>query len=926
MHFLDKYLGDQNEKILKRMRKRVIEVNALEEKFSAMSDEDLRMMTDELKDRLGDDRGVCDPKELEKRLDGILVEAFAVVREAAKRTLGQRHFDVQLIGAQVLHERGIAEMKTGEGKTLTSTAAVYVNALAGRGVHVVTVNDYLARRDTAWMGQVYHFLGLSLGCIQNQGVAYVYDSTVKADEEDSQEEEMKSFKVDMDNLRPVSRREVYQTDITYGTNNEFGFDYLRDNMVYSADQRVQRPLHYAIIDEVDSILIDEARTPLIISAPDAESTDRYQQFAQLVRQLEEGNDYTVDEKMNAVSLTQVGIEKAEKRLGVANIYTEDVTLAFHLDQALKAQALFHKDQDYVVKDGEVLIVDEFTGRLMPGRRYSQGLHQAIEAKEGVEVQKENRTLATITIQNYFRMYKKLSGMTGTAATEAEEFQKIYDLEVVQIPTNKKVVRIDRADVVYKNETGKFQALVKEVKQRHQKGQPVLIGTISIEKNELLSELLEKAGVSHNLLNAKNHEREAEIIAQAGRIGAVTVATNMAGRGVDIVLGGHPYNKEEAQKVKDAGGLLVLGSERHEARRIDNQLRGRSGRQGDQGESQFFISMEDELMRIFGSDRIKRMMDAMGIPDDMPIENNMVSRAMESAQKKVEGHHFDTRKHLLQYDDILNHQRRAVYRMRNEILELAKDDQQERTLRAVIMEMVSEELRGIVAIHTASPHASDWQGEEIMKTIETLFPLDDTVKNEISMILRDQQGDEARSAVVDFLITQAEQTYVAVEELFDDKEALRETEKSILLRTIDTHWMDHLDAVEHVRAGIGLRGYGQRDPLVEYKRETHRLYEELLALIHSQVALSIFKISRDVDHAMKVSPLFQQFRNIQLSAPAKTAETKKSAISMEGESDATSQAEIVEESLYPKVGRNDPCPCGSKHSDERPIKYKHCHGK
>ncbi len=922
MHFLDKYLGDQNEKILKRMRKRVVEINALEEKFAAMTDEDLQAMTATLHSRLGEDRVICDQKELEKRLDAILPEAFAVVREAAKRTLGQRHFDVQLIGAMVLHERGIAEMKTGEGKTLTSTASVYLNALAGRGVHVVTVNDYLARRDTAWMGQVYNFLGLTLGCIQNQGVAYLYDSTVKADEEDSTEEELKSFKVDMDNLRPVPRKEVYQADITYGTNNEFGFDYLRDNMVYDVDQRAQRPLHYAIIDEVDSILIDEARTPLIISAPDAESTERYQQFAQLARHLQPEIDYTVDEKMNAVSLTQIGIEKAEKWLGVSNIYTEDVTLAFHLDQALKAQALFHRDQDYVVKDGEVLIVDEFTGRLMPGRRYSQGLHQAIEAKEGVEVQRENRTLATITIQNYFRMYQKLSGMTGTAATEAEEFQKIYELDVVQIPTNKKVVRLDRADVVYKNETGKFQALVKEVKQRNEKGQPVLIGTISIEKNEILSSLLEKAGVPHKLLNAKNHEHEAEIIAQAGRVGAVTVATNMAGRGVDIVLGGHPYSQEEAQKVKDAGGLLVLGSERHEARRIDNQLRGRSGRQGDPGESQFFISMEDELMRIFGSDRIKRMMDAMGIPDDMPIENGMVSKAMESAQKKVEGHHFDTRKHLLQYDDILNHQRRAIYRKRNEILEIAHGAQEERTLKDVIMEMVREELEGIVALHTASPHAADWQGEEIVKTVETLFPLDDPAKKGIFVILKERQADEARAAVVDFLMIHAEQAYTAIEELFDDKNTLRETEKSMLLRTMDSHWMDHLDAVEHVRAGIGLRGYGQRDPLVEYKRETHRLYEELLVLIHSQVVFSMFKISREVDHELKTSPLLKQFKNIQFSAPAKTAETRKSAIALNGDHQSEGEsfhAEIIEERSYPKVGRNDPCPCGSG------IKYKRCHG-
>lgn len=922
MKLLEKIMGDPNKKILKRLYKKAEEVNGFEEKIQALSDEELLKKTAEFKERIGDTSKLSQ-EGLQKKLDALLPEAFAVVREAAKRTLQQRHFDVQLIGAMVLHERGIAEMRTGEGKTLTSTAVVYLNALAGKGAHIVTVNDYLARRDTAWMGQVYNFLGLSVGCIQNQGGAFLYDSTAVADEQDSEEDEVKSFKVDIDNLRPCERTEAYQADVTYGTNNEFGFDYLRDNMVGELSQRVQRELHFAIIDEVDSILIDEARTPLIISAPDEESTQKYKQFAQIVKQLQPEKDYVIDEKLRAAALSEEGIKKAEEKLGVANIYTEDVTLAFHLEQALKAEAVFQKDKDYVVKDGEVMIVDEFTGRLMPGRRYSQGLHQAIEAKENLEVQRENRTLATITIQNYFRMYSKLSGMTGTAKTEEEEFIKIYGLEVVQVPTNKPIQRNDLRDVIYKNETGKMQALVKDVRERQKKGQPVLIGTISIEKNEGMSEVLTKAGIDHNILNAKNHEREAEYIAQAGKVGSVTVATNMAGRGVDIVLGGAPLNEQEYEKVKKLGGLYVLGSERHEARRIDNQLRGRSGRQGDPGESRFYISMDDDLLRIFGTDRIKGLMNAMKMPDDMPIENKMVNRSIETAQKKVEGHNFDTRKHLLQYDDILNHQRQSVYNMRNEVLEVAEEKHEGRTLRDMIMEMVQEESAAVVELHTMEGRAPEWNTKEITDVVETMHPLSDDSKKELDVVKTKGSAEEAREKMTTLLMDQATEVYDGIDELYaEDPDSLKQNEKSVLLRTIDMHWMDHLDAVEHIRAGIGLRGYGQRDPLVEYKRETHRLYKELLNLIRSQVAFSVFKIARDVNSVIEQSPLLKQFQNVQFSAPAKSADSRKSAISTsaaQAQGESSSSASVTQEKAYPKAGRNDPCPCGSG------KKYKKCHG-
>ncbi|NOY35864.1 MAG: preprotein translocase subunit SecA [bacterium] len=656
---LSKIFGDPNKKTVKKLSPIVASINEIEGDFKDLSGAQLKEKTLEFKERIA--KG--------EPLDDILPEAFALVREVAKRTLEQRHYDVQLVGGIVLNSGKIAEMKTGEGKTLVATLPVFLNALEGKGVHSVTVNDYLSRRDAVWMGQIYDALGLTVGCV-NHEASYLYDPkhTNGENDLDKERDELGSFRVVHEFLRPCSRKEAYAADITYGTNNEFGFDYLRDNIAYDADQVVQRGHHFAIVDEIDSILIDEARTPLIISAPVAESPDFYITFAKIAEKLEEGKDYTIDEKLKAISLTEEGIERAEGLLGVKDIYTEKgIRYVHHLETAVRAKALFNRDKDYVVKNGEVIIVDDFTGRLMPGRRWSEGLHQAVEAKEGVPIQKESRTFASVTFQNYFRMYKKLGGMTGTALTSAEEFYKVYGLETVAIPTNRPLARKDRPDLIFQTEDGKFKAVAKKVKELHEKGQPVLVGTVSIEKNERLSALLKREGVPHKLLNAKNHEEEGEIIAQAGKKGRVTIATNMAGRGVDIVLGGNPPDKEESEEVKKLGGLFVLGTERHEARRIDNQLRGRAGRQGDPGETQFFVSLEDDLMRVFGSDRIKAMMGRFGIPEDQPIENKMVSKALESAQAKIEGFNFDSRKHLLEYDNVLNHQRNIIYKRRRAIL-------------------------------------------------------------------------------------------------------------------------------------------------------------------------------------------------------------------------------------------------------------------
>jgi len=911
---LEKLLGDPSVKTVKSIKPLVERINQLEETYKAYSDEQLKGITAEFKKQLAEG----------KSLDDILPDAFAAVRESASRTLGMRHYDVQLISGVVLHRGNISEQKTGEGKTLSATAPLYLNALTGKGCHLVTVNDYLSRRDCGWMGPVYNALGMTVGVIIHDA-AFVYDATYT--DENSTDPLLQ-------HLKPVSRAQAYAADITYGTNNEFGFDYLRDNMAQEKNQMVQGKLHYAIVDEVDSILIDEARTPLIISAPDMESTDKYFQFAKLVTKLKEGDDYNIDEKMRATTLTEEGISKLEQLLNVDNIYTErGISDVHHIEQALRAHALFKKDRDYVVKDGEVIIVDEFTGRMMYGRRYSEGLHQAIEAKEGVVVQRESRTLATITFQNYFRLYDKLAGMTGTAETEKEEFYKIYGLDVVVIPTNRGMQRIDLPDRIYKDEKAKFEAVVKEIKERSKKGQPVLVGTISIEKNELLGEMLQQAGVEANILNAKQHEREAHIVTQAGKVGAVTVATNMAGRGVDIKLGGDPVDKEEEQKVKELGGLLIIGTERHESRRIDNQLRGRGGRQGDPGESQFYVSLDDDLMRIFGSGRIKSVMERLKVPDDMPIENRMVSRSLEAAQKKVEGHHFDVRKHLVEYDDVLNKQRETIYKKRYEALD-------EKDLKDQVLKLVREEISEVVNFHTMESDESAWNIEEIYEVVNTIFPIPAEGRLRVSDIAtqagNDQEDKSVRGMLIGYLYKLAVQHYNKIEEEImadlGQADALRKIEKSILLRSIDLLWIEHLEALDHMRSGIGLRGYGQRDPLVEYKKEAFTLFKGLLTQIRKQVVYSLFKIG--VASQLAPSMMQQAQNNLTFVAPAKTSNTSSTFASMSGD---TPQAKEVssrqagpqnDDSHYngQKVGRNDACPCGATKSDGSPVKFKHCHGK
>ena len=846
MSFLTKIFGDPNEKVVKVLRKDADKINAFEPAISALSNEALQGKTAEFKERL----------EKGAKLEEIEHEAFAVVREASKRTLGQRHYDVQLMGAMTLHRGGIAEMRTGEGKTLTGTAAVYLNALTGKGVHVVTVNDYLAKRDAVWMGQVFHFLGLSTGVIQHEG-GYRFDENFKVpevvEEEKKAEAATGSFRVQMDFLRPVTRPEAYSADITYGTNNEFGFDYLRDNMAPNANALVQRGLHYAIVDEVDSILVDEARTPLIISAPAEESADLYYKFAEVIKDLEVDTHFNIDEKLRTSTFTEAGLQKIESILGVKNIYEEGLQMVHHAEQSLKAHSLFKIDRDYVVRNGEVLIVDEFTGRIMEGRRYSEGLHQAIEAKEGVKIQRESRTLATITFQNYFRLYEKLSGMTGTAATEAEEFEKIYKLEVTQVPTNRDNQRKDLPDRIYKNEMGKWMAVVREVKERQEKGQPVLIGTVSIDKNEQLSKLLFAAGVQHKMLNAKNHESEAEIIAQAGRKGAVTLATNMAGRGVDIILGGNPPDKAEAEEVKALGGLHVIGTERHESRRIDNQLRGRAGRQGDPGSTQFFVSLDDDLMRIFGSERVKGMMTTLGIDDETPIESKMVTRSLEKAQQRVESHHFDTRKHVLEYDDVLNRHRTAIYNERRALL-----TDENMNPHGEILAMVESEVERIVHFHTTETHGDvpaafsgekkvtgDWDPKEIVESLNTIISLSadeqDQVKTTLAKLSKDKEELAGqRTGVIELVMKAVNRKYEEVTEKLNGGADMKNIERGTLLRSIDSLWMRHLDDMTYLRRSIGLQGYAQRDPLVEYKKEAFRLYTTLRQSIAKEVVYNIFK--------------------------------------------------------------------------------------
>ncbi len=786
---LKRVLGDPQVKTLKRLTKRVAAINILEDKYKALSDTDLAAQTDVLRTRL----------QGKDTLDSILPDAFAIVREVSRRVLGMRHFDVQLIGGMVLHEGKVAEMKTGEGKTLVATLPMYLNALTGKGAHLVTVNDYLVQRDAGWMGQIYAFLGLSVGVIIPEQ-SFIYDTSFNnKDHEDPR----------FIHLKPATRQEAYRADITYGTNNEYGFDYLRDNMVREIDQLRQRELNYAIVDEVDSILIDEARTPLIISASAAASGSAYAQFAKLSRQLKKDIHFTVDEKQRSVVLTDDGVEFIEKALGIGNLYdTANIRTIYHLDQALKAHGLFKRDKDYVVtKDGEVVIVDEFTGRLLAGRRYNEGLHQAIEAKEGVNVQEESMTLATISFQNYFRLYKKLSGMTGTAHTEAEEFHMIYKLDVVEIPANRKISRIDRSDRIYRTELGKFKAIAKEVKLLHTKGQPVLLGTVSIEKNELLASLLKKEGIPHQILNAKNNEREAKIVAAAGRKGSVTLATNIAGRGTDIVLD---------EDVKKLGGLFVLGSERHESRRIDNQLRGRSGRQGDPGESQFFVSTEDDLMRIFGGERIASVMNRLKIDDEIPIENRVISKSLEAAQKKVEGFNFDMRKNVVQYDDVMNRHRKATYIMRREILHQAQ-------VGGRIKEFIKDEARALVASPESLQRGFD-------TVVADVFPFDDSQLD----TLFSQPANKFQKS----LETDALEAYKDREEVFGS-EIMRKVERDIYLQVLDNLWMQHLENMDHLREGIHWISVGQRDPLVEYRRQGQRLFEKMQQDLRHEVLKSLF---------------------------------------------------------------------------------------
>ncbi|MFH0779792.1 MAG: preprotein translocase subunit SecA [Parcubacteria group bacterium] len=916
MGILTKLFGDPNQKVIDDMQPLVDKINGFSSDYEKLSAEELKNKTVEFKKRLANG----------KTLDDILPEAFATIREANRRAIKVRHFDVQLIGGIVLHRGEIAEMKTGEGKTHVAGLTLYLNSLEEKGAHLVTVNDYLARRDAGWNGPANHLLGISTACIAHES-SYIYDPEYI-------DEQQSDFR--LKNLRPCSRQQAYAADITYGTNSEFGFDYLRDNMVYSLAQMTQRDLHYAIVDEVDSILIDEARTPLIISAPNEDSGIMYQRLSGICSVLKEKDpstgstsspqassgqgDYSVDEKMRTAIFTDEGLRKVEKALNIDNLAANQ-QLYYFATNALKAKALFERDKHYVVKDGEVVIIDEFTGRLMHGRRYSEGLHQAIEAKEGVEVQQESRTLATITIQNYFRMYKKLSGMTGTAATEAEEFSKIYNLEVTAIPTNRPTVRQDLSDRIYSSEKGKFLAVVQEIKRLHEKGQPVLVGTISIEKNELLSLYLKQAGVPHALLNAKQHEKEAEILAQAGRVGGVTVATNMAGRGVDIILGGSPFNQEEHEKVKERGGLFVLGTERHEARRIDNQLRGRAGRQGDPGASQFYISMEDDLMRVFGSDRVKNMMQRLGVPEDQPIENKFVSRSIETAQKRVEGNNFDIRKHLVEFDDVINKQREIIYKRRREILNSAKGNLIHS--KEMMLEMIEDEIQQIVSFHTAGDDQAAWNLKEICDLCKAMFPMSDSDCEKISSIEKlagDRLQDaSARTEIIEYLFniskTKYEELEAGILEKNPDKNFMRLIEREILIRSIDNLWIGHLEEIASLREGIGLRGYAQRDPLIEYKRETYQMFLELLNLIQRQAVYSIYKIG----FTTRMAPAeTENIKTIELG-PTETAQFKDPYAGAGHQDNQNSASQKTKNAAGEKVGRNDPCPCGSG------KKYKKCCG-
>ncbi len=870
--------------------KELTKTNSFKEEVAALTEEQIKTEIKNFRDEIS----TLDSfdKQYKKILE-IRPRVFALTREAAKRSMGQFHYDVQVIGGFVLSEGAIAEMKTGEGKTLTATLPLVLYAIAGKGAHLVTVNDYLARWQASLMGPIYKYLGLSVASIQHEQ-SFLYDPDYQPEQEEISrlEGETEGLVMDVKHMRPITRREAYGADITYGTNNEYGFDYLRDNMVQAADRMSQRDLYFAIVDEVDSILIDEARTPLIISQPDTDPTDKYVQFAKMVEQLQEEQDYTVDEKHKAASLNDNGINKIEKILNVENIYdtSKGVTTLHHIEQALRAKTLFKLDRDYVVRDGEIIIVDEFTGRLMFGRRYSEGLHQAIEAKEGVKIQQESKTLATITFQNLFRLYTKLSGMTGTAKTEEEEFFKIYQLTVVPIPTNKPMVRQDLSDVIYKTEEEKFKAIAREVKERNKNGQPVLIGTVSIAKNEMLADFLKKEGVPFEVLNAKNHEREAHIISQAGRFKAVTLATNIAGRGVDILLGGNPIDSDEAEAVRNAGGLHILGTERHESRRIDNQLRGRAGRQGDPGSSQFFVSMEDDLMRLFGGDRMKKLMSTLGLPDDQPIESKIVSNSIEQAQKKIEGLNFDTRKNVLEYDDVLNHQRNIIYKRRRKYL-AGLPEAEGVDIKTETLGMIHNEIASTVSFAFGSHEKQDEALKEIFEAVGSIFPVAEETKTRV--IAETENSANREFAVTDELQKEAEHLWAHKEQEMTP-EVYHNVQRFIALQSLDQLWMEHLDTMDHLRDSVRLRGYGQRDPLIEYKKEGFQMFQRLVDEINKQIASTVLRVSMQAErhddhvHQNLVTNLSNNGQAAAISEPTSTNKTET------GET----------------IGRNDPCPCGS----------------
>jgi preprotein translocase subunit SecA len=902
--FLSK-LFDSNEKEVQKIAPLIAEITALESKAKKLKDADFPKKTKEFQKRLGEGES----------LDSVLPEAFALVREAASRTIGQRHYDVQLIAATVLAHGKIAEQKTGEGKTLSAVPALYLHSLTGKSVHLVTVNDYLARRDAGWMGPVFDLLGVTVSALINEQ-SFIYDRSFTNE-----------FATDarLIHLKLVSRQEAYTADVVYGINSEFGFDYLRDNMAQDSSQLAQRGHYFAVVDEVDSVLIDEARTPHIISAPEDEPSQKYYQYAEIVKKLNHETDYKIDEKLRTAHLTDHGIAKIEKLFGIANIYEKDFDTVYHLEAALKANTLFHKEKDYIVKDNQVILVDEFTGRLMVGRRLSEGLHQAIEAKENVPIQRESKTLATVSLQNYFRMYEKLAGMTGTAVTEAEEFHKIYKLDVVVIPTHRNVVRKDLPDAVYKSGRAKFSAVVEKIAEIHKTGQPVLVGTTSIEKNEIISQLLKRKGIKHEVLNAKNHEKEAQIIAKAGEKGAVTVATNMAGRGVDIILGGTPVEgskntkqwEKMHQEVLDLGGLYIIGTERHESRRIDNQLRGRAGRQGDPGTSEFYVALDDEIMRLFGGDTIAAMMTRFNMPEDVPLTHPLVSRAIEQAQVKVEGFNFDIRKHLVEYDDVLNKQREIIYSRRRKMLESNTTGKEEST--EDIREKITASVATLVVMHAEAPGIED-ANEKIVEAFSTIIPFDDTSRKQLVQQLEQYHATNEKT---EFLTSVAMDVYTKREEQLGVP-LLRQIERIVGLSVIDTFWMDHLDAIENLRQGIGLRGYGQRDPLVEYKNEAYRMFEQLVSAIDDEIVHRIYKVQVQQGpqphvHTHENTPSSEVSSEIGKAQREKSKEKNSSAgLGSSNNSSLIQPRSVGESKDSKKLGRNDPCWCGSG------KKWKKCH--